>query len=381
MANDFFEKQSASSRIKANIVSEYFPKYCRIINIKGQGEIRYIDLFAGPGLYKDGNVSTPLLVGKQCAEDIVLKDIVHLLFNDNEHIETLKTCFLEKFPQGTFKYAPKFAAKTIGSDEKINTYLSRSWHDESTGKNRFPTLLFVDPFGYKGINTTVLANFMKNWGNEIFLFLNTKRIHAAIENNKFEELMLDFFPSTLTEIKKDRRYKTNVSERLNLIIHNLAKEYQSILGSSLYYTAFKFQEEDSDGTSHFIVHLTKHPRGYELVKQIYYDFDNIGSTLDEFGTYTFDAKKLDKEPTSLFDFSDTNIDLLSSELSRVYQGKSISALNLFNQHQLTTKFSRSHYAQALRKLVENGNIISNYTDNRSHSVSVLIIKECILNFK
>lgn len=29
--NHFFEKQTMSSRVKASIVSEYFPKFCNII--------------------------------------------------------------------------------------------------------------------------------------------------------------------------------------------------------------------------------------------------------------------------------------------------------------------------------------------------------------
>ncbi len=50
--------------------------------------------------------------------------------------------------------------------------------------NESPALLFIDPFGYKGIETNVLAQFLQNWGNEIFLFINTKRIHPALENEK-----------------------------------------------------------------------------------------------------------------------------------------------------------------------------------------------------
>mgnify|MGYP007070678246 FL=1 len=63
--NNFFEKQTVSSRVKASIVSEYFPKYAKIIIKKHIPEkIRYIDLFAGPGKYEDGNPSTPILVAK-----------------------------------------------------------------------------------------------------------------------------------------------------------------------------------------------------------------------------------------------------------------------------------------------------------------------------
>lgn len=49
--NQFFEKQTVSSRIKASIVSEYFPSYSKIIVRKYTPKaVRYIDLFAGPGV-------------------------------------------------------------------------------------------------------------------------------------------------------------------------------------------------------------------------------------------------------------------------------------------------------------------------------------------
>jgi hypothetical protein len=149
---------------------------------------------------------------------------------------------------------------------------------------------------------------LKNWGNEIFLFVNTKRIHPALENEKFEGLMKDLFPTTLNKIKTDRRFKSTVSERLNLIINSLGNEYQSILGGTIYYTAFKFQEEDVDATSHYILHLTKGSRGYDLIKTTYNDFANVGTVFDGVNTYTFDAKKLENPVNELFDLKSINID-------------------------------------------------------------------------
>jgi three-Cys-motif partner protein len=90
--NQFFEKQTNSSRVKARIVSEYFPSYCKIITRKYQPKaVRYIDLFAGPGIYKDGNASTPILIGKHCEKDSELKTNVWLIFNDNTYSETRKS--------------------------------------------------------------------------------------------------------------------------------------------------------------------------------------------------------------------------------------------------------------------------------------------------
>jgi len=161
--------------------------------------------------------------------------------------------------------------------------------------NDYPSLLFIDPFGYKGIETLVLAEFLKNWGNEIFIFVNTKRIHPALENDKFEDLMKDLFPTTFEKLKKDRRFKSTVPEKLNLIIDSLGEEYKAHLGKSVFYTAFKFQEEDSDATSHYILHLTKGARGYDLIKTTYNDFANVGTIFDGVNTYTLMQKNTEQK--------------------------------------------------------------------------------------
>src|SRR5260221_7698785 len=274
--NQFFEKQTISSRIKASIVSEYFPSYCKIITSKYRPKaVRFIDLFAGPGIYEDGNPSTPILIGKHCEKDNDLKRTVWLIFNDNTYSEILKTNFQSQFQEDTFTNKPHFGKSTVGASKEITDFLMKSTHEGK--QNAYPSLLFIDPFGYKGIETKVLAEFLKNWGNKIFLFVNTKRIHPALENDKFEGLMEDIFPTTLQQIKTDRRFKSTVAARLSLIIDSLGKEYQKLLGSELYYTSFKFQEEDVDGTSHYILHLTKGSRGYDLIKTTYNDFANVGT--------------------------------------------------------------------------------------------------------
>ncbi len=383
MSDNFFEKQTRSSKIKALIVSEYFPKYCTILNTKGiQNKIRFVDLYAGPGIYEDGNISTPIYVAQACLKNKILKNIVELLFNDNVHCEKLKENFLKSFPNGSFNYRPRFGKRTIGEDIGTTNYLKDKKKTEK-GSNPHPTLLFIDPFGYKGVNTTSLAEFMLNWGNEIFLFVNIKRIHAAIENGKFDQLMKELFPTTFDQIRSDRKYTLSVQERLNLIIDNLANEYRIIIGDPLFYTAFKFKEEDSDATSHYILHFTKHPRGYDLVKQIYDEFDNIGAVLENNNTYSFDAKKLDNEKIqgTGFDFGDQNIFLLKDILKKEYSEKIITAEALFEEHQKTSRFAIRHYREALRSLVDEGIVFSEFTDKSDHKVSVLINKFCLLKFK
>lgn len=377
--SQFFESQTISSKVKAGIISEYFPSYCKIIVKKYQPqEVRYIDLFAGPGIYKDGSPSTPILIGHHCKNDEFLRQNVRMIFNDNQYYEALEKNFTKEFPEGTFCKKPHFGKSTVGQHQAISDFLTKNTHE---GKNNAkPSLLFIDPFGYKGIETKVLAEFLKNWGNEIFLFVNTKRIHPALENDKFEGLMNDLFPTTFQKIKQDRRFKATVPERLNLIIDSLGNEYKELLKEHIYYTAFKFQEEDSDATSHYILHLTKGARGYDLIKTTYNDFANVGTVFDGVNTYTFDAKKYGKEINELFDLKSINIEKLAEDLVCRYQGKRITSYNLFEEHHTTGLYSRSHYTAALRKLANDQKVAPVFTDGKNHKVAVLISKDCLLNF-
>lgn len=377
--SDFFEKQTLSSKIKASIVSEYFPKYCKIITKRHvPRKIGFIDLFSGPGRYNDGNMSTPLLIAKNCNNDEFLREKVWMVFNDNCYSDLLKENFNSEFPEGTFLQKPHFGHSTVGDCQEIDDFITT---DTRVNKyNEQPSVLFIDPFGYKGIKTQILSKFLGYWGNELFIFINSKRINPALENDKFEQPMRMIFPLSYDKVRKEIRKRITVSERLQYIIDNLGDEYKKLLNSEVFYTAFKFQEEDIETTSHFILHLTKNKRGFDLIKQIYNDFANVGTIFDGINTYTFDVKRINNPVAELFDSNSDNIDALKELIYNEYKGKIINAYDLFESHQQKCLYSRSHYVQALRRLVDEGKIHSDYSDGKNHNVSVLLIKDCLLKF-
>jgi len=60
MPPKFFDERDDQSEVKARIVSKYFYVWAKIIVPHARSQrIAYIDLFAGPGRYKDGSASTP----------------------------------------------------------------------------------------------------------------------------------------------------------------------------------------------------------------------------------------------------------------------------------------------------------------------------------
>lgn len=380
---DFFKKQTDSSRVKATIISEYFPSYCKIIGKRHTPrKFGYYDMFAGPGMYEDGSLSTPLLIAAKCAKDDILRDKVWMVFNDMVYGDTLKENFEASYPDGTFKYKPYFANRVFGEWTKINDFLTKNTMEGFY--NECPALLFIDPFGYKHINTSILAKFLTYWGNEVFIFVNTKRLNAAFENEKFQDDLKIIFPETYQTIKDEKKLISGtVEERHAFIIENLGKEFQKVLNGRVYYTAFQFREEDQRTPSHYLLHITKGAKGYELVKQIYSQYANIDRVLNDYMTYTFDPKKVAISEMDMFgdDFKQANLDVLKEQLLKKFAKRTISSEELFNIHQKECLYARTHFTSALRQLYQEGKIAAEIKDGKNHRESVLIIKECYITFK
>jgi len=91
----FFDESLDQSQVKSAIVSKYFDAWARVMigtqkrsNRPNADRIAYIDLFAGPGRYKDGTVSTPLLVLTKAIANEDLRTRLVTIFNDRDEHNT-----------------------------------------------------------------------------------------------------------------------------------------------------------------------------------------------------------------------------------------------------------------------------------------------------
>lgn len=376
----FFDQQTLSSRVKASIISEYFPQYCGIITkAHTPKQIGYFDMFAGPGLYKDGNISTPILIGQKCEADAELRRIVWMIFNDMSFKNDLERNFKAFFPSGTFCHEPLFGDKVFGEFPKTDRFLIQNTYVNR--KNERPAILFIDPWGYKHINTPILVKFLKSWGNEIFIFINTKRLNADIEKEISQENIRMIFPTTYHKLRIEKKQQSNVEQRHKFIVDCIAQEFKAVY-KYVYCAAFEFMEEDQSSPSHYLLHITKGSRGFELIKQVYNQYANVHRAFDSsYVTYTFDPKK--SHGMALFDdqFKQDKIDFLKQQLIKEYARRTISARQLFKEHQKNCMYAEQHYRLALRQLSDEGRVDVTYTDNSKHRVSVKLEDYCILTFK
>src|SRR3989304_5615765 len=122
---DFFESSSERSRIKSEIVKKYFLFWAQVMtSTKKSGNIAYIDLYSGPGIYEDGTKSTPILILESAAQNQSLQNRLVSIFNDfnKKHAAQLKEPETKIQKIQKFNFQPQINNEVVG--KKIAEQLS-----------------------------------------------------------------------------------------------------------------------------------------------------------------------------------------------------------------------------------------------------------------
>jgi three-Cys-motif partner protein len=145
MTSGFFEETKEQSLVKSAIVSKYFWAWAKVIMSRVRSttkKIAYIDLFAGPGRYKDGTQSTPLLVLKHAIGDPDMCKMLVTLFNDKDedNSRSLEQALKDLPGVEKLKYKPDVM------NEDVGTKIVKMFQE----LRLVPTLFFVEPLGLQG---------------------------------------------------------------------------------------------------------------------------------------------------------------------------------------------------------------------------------------
>ena len=309
---------------------------------KKRGEnLGYIDLYAGPGRYKDGTPSTPLLILEQAIADASLRKTLVTIFNDNEHAGALERN-IAKLP-GISRLTHKPIVLSQDVDQDIEQQFSRM--------QLLPSFIFVDPFGYKGVTLALLAAMLKDWGCDLLLFFSYNRINAAIDNQFVEEHTIKLFGHERLERLQAAIANCRPAEREKLILDAFSDAIRE--RGFEFVLPFTFKRSDARRTSHHLIFITKHPLAYSVMKDI------MAKASSEFvqGVASFShTKSLSRDEAPLLHLLERPIDELAEELLREFAGRTLTMKALFEEHHIGTRFVRSNYKEALLQLERAGKI-------------------------
>ena len=345
----FFEEQKEQSLVKSMIVAKYFDVWSTVI-ISTQKrypnhaqKIAYIDLFAGPGRYKDGTQSTPLKILTSAIEKPDLRDRLVTIFNDKdeENSKSLERTIFEIPKITSLNFRPRILNQEVG-EEIVKMFEEM---------NLIPTLFFVDPWGYKGLSLRLVNSVLKDWGCDAIFFFNYNRINMGINNEFVDGHMQALFGEDRILALREKLSGKNSSQRELLIIEELCQSLRTY--GSRYVLPFRFKNERGRRTSHHLIFVSKHFRGYEIMKDIMAreSTGNIQAVpLFEYNPADFLPKQ-----TLLFQLS-RPLDDLKEDLLDTFKGQKLTMQEIYEKHNVDTPFIKRNYKEVLRQLFYENSI-------------------------
>ncbi len=347
MSKRFFEKPKGHSKVKSNIVSEYFDAWANVmvnsVKKRENQKIAYVDLFSGPGRYQDGTPSTPLLVLEKAIQKPEIAKRLMAVFNDanRDSVETLR----EEI--GKLKGIEQFTLKPIIFNDAIEYGLAEYF----SGTKMAPTLTFLDPWGYKGLSLELLDAFLKDWGCDCIFFFNYNRINMHISNNVLNTVR-HLFGEERALILSNIIDGMPPDERENTII-----EWFSEALSGLGYHRplfFRFMDEYGKRTTHYLMLVSKHPLAYEIMKRIMKKY----SSTSDLGIPSF-AYNPFLEKQSFFRFeSEDDMNRLKSLLVDKYSSTTLSFGKLVEGLPVSLPYLNENYREAVNRLEAEGKLLA-----------------------
>lgn len=346
MAEKFFEERKEQSEAKARIVSKYFTAWANVVMSTAQragGKIAYVDLYAGPGRYRDGAMSTPLLVLQSAINHPRISQMLVSFFNDSDpnKIATLKR-EISKLPGiGNLAYQPVVRCGEV--DAEAENYF---------GQTRLvPTFSFIDPFGYKGLSLKIIRGVIKDWGCDCVFFFNYSRINAGISNPYVEEHINALFSKARANKLRQMLVGQDPIFREAAILEELANEIKELGGQ--FVLPFTFKSTLGTRTSHKLIFVSKNFKGYEIMKDI---MAKESSTQDE-GVSSFTYSPADRATPLLFSLAQPMSELRES-LLKSFAGRMLTFNQLYREHSVDRPYTSKNYREALKQLEDEGRILA-----------------------
>ena len=251
---------------KIAILRAYLQAWFMILGTTVPKDMLYIDGFAGPGRYANGEDGSPIVAVKAANDACVAA-------NTRWKAKTIRMIFVERDKArfdilqsqiAAFPQRPDLKVQCI-NDEFASAFSNIKREHQDAFTSSMPLFAFLDPFGVKGIPFLNLKEILSSGTSEAFLLLDTdgmERIRSAGSNAGYEKVLDEVFGGSTW---RDISFTSDAKLNSRKLLDQYRRQLRSAAGAEF---TFSFEMRKGNGTvSHHLLFATKHIRGLEKMKE------------------------------------------------------------------------------------------------------------------
>ena len=273
---EHFQQYRRQTEIKHQILEKYIPAFFNVLK-RHQNNLVYIDAFAGRGTYSDPDSGTskpgsPIRAIRLVAARPALARKVSFVFSesDAENFRNLELAVASCSDDLTKIRKPELYNCTFRQ-------LVRKLEEELGGtlSSLAPAFLFVDPCGIDGTDFGSIVKVVRQPRCEAFIFFNIsglRRTAGLIATGHLSD--------TIVGMYRDEATARALCDRMTSLSSPIMREnaaidlYRALLLDEAgveYVLPFRVESEQRNDTSHYLIHVSKHPIGFRIMKDVMWD--------------------------------------------------------------------------------------------------------------
>src|SRR5262245_37599366 len=279
------------TRAKHEILRRYLEAWSAILSLGGFPTIAYVDGFAGPGVYDNGEDGSPIIALKSAlTHQAKIKAELRFLFieKDKERAARLEECVNAIERPARFKV--RIAAGSSFEDG-FRKHLLNPYREAS--KPLPPTFAFIDPFGWTGVPFALVKELLAYDSCEVLFNFMYEEINRFIEHpdqtKNFDELFGTDKWRAVANVAEPRARRA--------FLHDLYVSQLRGAAGVRYVRSFEMRNK-KDVTDYFLFFATNSAKGVKKMKEAMWKVDQSGEF--RFSDATNPAQTLLFEPAPDF---------------------------------------------------------------------------------
>jgi len=327
---------------KHEILRRYLEAWTAILSLGGFPTIAYVDGFAGPGVYDEGEDGSPIIALKAALKHQArISGELRFLFieHDKKRATQLKECVSSQTLPANFKVR---IVEGTTFEQGFRTHLLEPYR--TAQKPLPPTFAFIDPFGWTGVPFQLVKEILANKSCEVLFNFMYEEINRFIEHpdqtKHFDELFGTSAWRGISNIVDTRARRD--------FLHGLYVSQLRDEAGARYVRSFEMRNK-KDATDYFLFFATNSAKGMEKMKEAMWKVDESGDF--RFSDATNPAQTLLFSPQP-------NFDVLRRAIVGRFQGTEATVAEVEDFVLASTAFRVTHYKrQVLAELEREGKLV------------------------